>query len=165
MAYPQKVKKKIIFVCKNWRVHKQQVWWCSGSDFISTSSETSHQHEKQQRKTYSWKPVTTETNWACDTHTHTHKIMNSYNRSLNKRQSKMTTKADTPVPRCIASRQLHVSGAGVSRKAHSHLAPVALLHKGKMGKWRRDPQVPSSQHLPFFIKRNPLFFSRSTPPL
>lgn len=99
------------------------------------------------------------------THTHTHKIMNSYNRSLNKRQSKMKTKADPPVPRCIASRQLHVSGAGVSRKAHSHLAPVALLHKGKMGKWRRDPQVPSSQHLPFFIKRNPLFCSRATPPL
>lgn len=46
-----------------------------------------------------------------------------------KRQSKMKTKADTPVPRCIASLQLQ-SWSWWFRKAHGHLALVALLGKG-----------------------------------
>lgn len=37
--------------------------------------------------------------------------------------------SDTPVPQCIASRQLH-SGSWCFRKAQSHLAPVALRVKG-----------------------------------
>lgn len=83
---------------------------------------------KRPRKTDGWKQELSQRQ--CERSVRAQTIIDG-DRLLEKRkrQSKMKTKADTPVPWCIASQQLQ-SWSWWFRKAHSHLALVALLGKG-----------------------------------
>lgn len=140
MAYSQKVK-KIIHI-RNPVSKKQSVAECGAvvanwSIYVQFSYLT-FKKSNIGRLTVK-KHVTTETERV----TKTPQNYEQYGQIFNKRQPKLKTKADTPVPRCIALRQLH-SGSWCVKKAQSHLAPVTLLIKGKgLG----DAQVPSLQHL------------------
>lgn len=66
----------------------------------------------------------------------------------------MKTKADTPVPRCIASQQLQ-SRSWWFRKAHGHLALVALQGKGKegVGPTNHAIYVSCFLQMPLFLRR------------
>lgn len=115
----RKLKKEIILIRKTKHKLERVHWVVVVAVVIALHLESYYftrraTKEDFQLKTYHHR------NCTCEIHT---TIYHEQERQSKKK--KKITKSDTPVPQCIASRQLH-SGSWCFRKAQSHLAPVAL---------------------------------------